>query len=510
MQKAPKVEPPAFICFTHMRKKILYFAILLLLPLFLSAQSPIWLEGAVFLDKNQNGSRDKGERALKHIPVSNGKDIVYTDANGNYRIAVEQGQSVFPILPSGYTIAGDKASRVKNSLFYYITENSTAAQHNEFALTHEEQLTSFRIGAIGDIQVGDATELNYAGKSIFRELASRDDISFHMVLGDLVNDNLDLFTPFKAMLEVMPAPSWTVLGNHDRDIDQANRSDHSFNTEFGASTYAFNYGGVHFIVLNNVFSTGKHSYEGRISDDQLQFLVNDLKNVAPGTQLVICQHIPMAYTRNRTEALGLLDRFSNVLILSGHTHQVGRHFYNGGNVQEIVTGAPSGNWWTGEKNLHGIPDALMQCGSPRNYFTIDFKKSKYAFQFKGIGLDEEQQMDLTLRGDTLITNLYAASDSTTVEFQIDQREWTPMHHVDRPAESVLCVIENNKDKQFPASGNRINPLRKRASPHIWQTIIGALLPGSHTIRIRAFDRFGYTVETTETIFVPPGGNLIVL
>lgn len=487
-----------------MRKHLSYLLALVFSPILLSAQAPLWVEGTVFMDKNQDGILDRKDRGIKKVAVSNGRDIVYTDSRGFFRIKTEVGQSVFPIIPNGYRLARGNKTQNNNSFFYYLSNElkATSPHSYNFALTPEDQPNSFKIGAIGDIQVGDATELNYAGKSIFRELASRNDISFHMVLGDLVNDDLKLFNPFKKMLGALPAPSWTVLGNHDRDTGQANRPDHSFNDEFGASTYAFNYGGVHFIVLNNVFSTGKRSYEGRISDDQLQFLANDLKNITERTQLVICQHIPMAYTRNRTEALRLLDGFSNVLILSGHTHQVGRHFYNGGNVQEIVTGAPSGNWWTGEKNLHGIPDALMQCGSPRNYFTIDFKKSKYAFQFKGIGLDEEQQMDLTLRGDTLITNLFAASDSTMVEVQIDQGEWTPMLHVDRPAESVLRVIENNKDKQFPASGNHLNPLRKRASPHIWQTIMEPLLPGSHRIRIRAFDRFGYAVETTETIFLP--------
>src|SRR5690606_6041997 len=161
----------------------------------------------------------------------------------------------------------------------------------------------------------DASELNYAGKSIFRELASRPDIAFHLILGDLVNDKTNLLGPFKNMLQALPSPSWTVLGNHDRNIDNTQYLDDHFNQEFGASTYAFNYGGVHFIVLNNVFSTGKRSYEGRISEDQLQFLANDLKNVSPNTQIVLCQHIPMRYTHNRTEVLSLLEPYANVLIL---------------------------------------------------------------------------------------------------------------------------------------------------------------------------------------------------
>jgi len=487
-----------------MLKFPLSLLLLLFLPIWLCAQSIAWVEGKVFHDKNQNQVVDRGERGLKKVAVSNGKDIVYTDNKGYFRIPVTIGQSVFPIIPSGYTFVRNKGEQVNNAFFRYF--ENIGAEHSlhkvNFGLIPEKQSTSFRIGAIGDIQVGDTDEMNYAGKTIFQELAGRRDIAFHLILGDLVNDQMSLLPLFKDMLNALPSPSWTLVGNHDRNTENAEQMDDHFNREFGASTYAFHYGGVHFIVFNNVFSTGKRSYEGRLTDDQFKFLANDLKAIPLHTPVVICQHIPMRYTRNRTEVLTLLEKFENVLILSGHTHQVGRHFYNQGRVQELVTGAPSGNWWTGETNTQGIPEALMQCGSPRNYFTIDFDKKRYTLHYKGIGLDKGQQMDMTLRGDTLIANLYGASDSTAVFLQIDEGEWITMGHTKRPAESVLRLIENNRQKRFPASGKKINPLRKRSSPHIWEAIITPLSSGSHQIRIKASDRFGYAVENVEMIFVP--------
>lgn len=484
--------------------KSLFFTILIVTPFLLWSQQSIKVEGTVYLDKNKNQTFDTKERGLKNIPISNGKDIVYTDSKGHFSIAIEKGQSVFPILPSGYAISRKETDKVSNSYFFYpeITPSLQKTLIHHFGLFVEKQPSQFRIGAIGDIQVGDTDEINYAGKSIFRELGSRYDLAFNLMLGDMVNDRLFLLAPFKDMLNSLPSPSWTVLGNHDRNSDSSSTAfDQSYNQVFGASNYAFNYGNKHFIILNNVFSTGKRSYEGRVSEDQLQFLKNDLKAIPTNTQIVICQHIPMLYTRNRNEVLSILEPFSNVLILSGHTHQVNRCFYNQGRVQEIITGAPSGNWWTGETNREGIPDALMQCGSPRNYFIIDFNKSNYNLHFKAIGLDSNQQTDISLRGDTVIANLYAASDSTLVQIQIDEAEWLTMEKVKRPAESVLRVIENNQGKRFPASGSRINPLRKRNSPHIWQTEIGPLLPGTHRLRIKAYDRFGYSIETLETIYI---------
>lgn len=35
------------------------------------------------------------------------------------------------------------------------------------------------------------------------------------------------------------------------------------------------------------------------------------------------------------------------------------------------------------------------------------------------------------------------------------------------ASEVATIIENNKNGKYPTSGNTKNPLRKRASSHIW-------------------------------------------
>lgn len=472
-------------------------------PFFCWSQISIPVKGIVFLDKNQNQLRDAGERGMRNVFVSNGRDIVQTDRRGTFEIEILPGDAIFPILPNGYTISKKHTEKVNNSLFYYpnIDTLISSKLHCDFGLVKEIQSTAFKIAAVGDVQVGDSTELNYAGKSIFRELASRDDLAFHVLLGDLVNDDPALFDPFKTMLQSLPASSWTVLGNHDRSFNADSLLNHRYNEVFGSDTYAFNYGGVHFIMLNNVYSTGKRSYEGRVSDKQLEFLKNTLKTVSYNTQIVVCQHIPLRHTRNRDTILTLLNEHRSTLVLSGHTHQVGRHFYNNGRVQEIITGAPSGSWWTGELDHQGIPQALMQCGSPRNYFTIDFDKKGYNIEFKAIAMDVDQQLDMSFVGDTLVANLYGASDSTQVDLRINNGPWTVMQQVRRPAPTVLKLIELNSSKRFPASGRRITPLRKRLSPHIWQLPI-AIAPGTHKIQIRAFDRFGYRILTTESIYIP--------
>ena len=85
-------------------KKEFIFSILLAASLPAAAAH----HGRVFVDKNHNGSFDKGEKVLKDVKVSDGLNVVKTDANGMYTLpGHERERFVFITLPSGYK-AGDK------------------------------------------------------------------------------------------------------------------------------------------------------------------------------------------------------------------------------------------------------------------------------------------------------------------------------------------------------------------------------------------------------------------
>src|SRR5690606_38076346 len=62
--------------------------------------------GTVFLDANGNGRRDPGEQGVAGVKLSNGRDIVPSDADGHYRIAVQPGDTVFAVKPPGHAFNG--------------------------------------------------------------------------------------------------------------------------------------------------------------------------------------------------------------------------------------------------------------------------------------------------------------------------------------------------------------------------------------------------------------------
>ena len=75
------------------------FALLIALALPAAADTA---RGYVFEDLDRNGVRDPGEPGIAGVRVSNGRDVVETDRDGAWRLAVEDGWVLFITKPAGY------------------------------------------------------------------------------------------------------------------------------------------------------------------------------------------------------------------------------------------------------------------------------------------------------------------------------------------------------------------------------------------------------------------------
>ena len=95
----------------------------------------------------------------------------------------------------------------------------------------------------------------------------------------------------------------------------------------GRGWYSFTHKGVHFVGLNNCQQV---EAMGKLGEDQLQWLKEDLAAQSASTPMVIFAHIPlwMVYpdwgwgTPDAAEAMTYLKRFGSVTVLNGHIHQV--------------------------------------------------------------------------------------------------------------------------------------------------------------------------------------------
>src|SRR5690606_21146726 len=60
--------------------------------------------GVVFEDLNRNGKKERREKGIPGVAVSNGIQVVQTDAQGKYTLPVSDDQIIFVIKPSDYEV----------------------------------------------------------------------------------------------------------------------------------------------------------------------------------------------------------------------------------------------------------------------------------------------------------------------------------------------------------------------------------------------------------------------
>ncbi len=76
-----------------------------------------YIQGIVFHDQNKNLQLDRGEKGIPGVLVSNQFDVVKTDEQGRYRLAIEDRSIIFVIKPAGYDLPVNSRNLPQ---FYYL------------------------------------------------------------------------------------------------------------------------------------------------------------------------------------------------------------------------------------------------------------------------------------------------------------------------------------------------------------------------------------------------------
>lgn len=88
--------------------------ILLLLSCAVITEAHAAYQGRVYVDSNRNGVYDKGEKVLKDIRVSDGLNVVKTNAEGVYTLpGHERERFIFITTPSGYRTDNQYYRRIR-------------------------------------------------------------------------------------------------------------------------------------------------------------------------------------------------------------------------------------------------------------------------------------------------------------------------------------------------------------------------------------------------------------
>lgn len=489
------------------------------------------VQGYVFADLNKNGKKERAEKGIPNVAVSNGVDVVLTDKNGQYKLTVATDNQIFVIKPTGYSIALDQYNLPK----YYVTHKPKGSptlkyegvapttklpKSLDFALVPTKESDDFTSFIFGDPQTYTLDEVNYFKKSIVDEAKTNNkEKVFGISLGDLVGDDLSLHTPYKEVMKDMGLTWYNVIGNHDMNLDAKDDiySDETFERNFGPANYAFNYGNSHFIVLDNIIypdpRDGK-GYWGGFRQDQLDFLRNELKYVDKNKLVVISFHIPLFVgkedhfePKSRQEFMNIIQDFPNLLILSAHMHTQSNQFYtkeqgwDGKNpLHEYNVGTTSGDWYSGELNEKGIPISTMRDGTPRGYAFLKVKGNQYQLDYKVAGKPEDYKVEIYAphvvadkgwNSSMIVANVFMGTEKDKVEYRIDNSAWKKMKKIEAHDPTFNAMVQKWDLSNELLSGRR--PSNPAVSNHLWQVKAPNNLGiGNHTIEIKVTDMFGRT------------------
>lgn len=496
-------------------KKWIFACIMICSYAFLLAGS---FSGFVFLDENQNGLFDQTEKGIQHVVVSNGLECVSTDENGFYELTLREDCVVFITKPVGYMTPVNENNIPQ---FYYvhypqgspelhypgIQPTGDVPDQINFPLYKTNFKGNFEILAIGDPQTKTAEQIDYLRDDIYCDLVNSDK-EFAIVLGDIMDNDISLFPYYLEVCKHSAIPLYHVPGNHDLNF-AADSDKHSLDTYirfFGPAYYSFDYGEVHFIVLDTVEYTGNNSYFGNIGETQLQWLEHDLSYVPQDHLIVISMHIPLYsnvdnpgkdHVKDRAELFKVLDGRENILVLAGHTHTLENVFLSEEDgwkgkkpIHIIIGGAACGCWWGGPFDERGIPYALQGDGVPNGYNLLNFQGSEYTHLYKSANMDETYQVRISSpRGNVkkkmvkytdIYANVFNAGYDSEIFYSIDGSDFAPM---------------KKKAVYDPYTSQVYKDALTYGSPKLCEHLFMAPLPsdleeGMHQIIVKYTDRYG--------------------
>lgn len=251
------------------------------------------ITGYVFIDKNNNGLRDKNEEGVKDVSVSNLINVVKTTSEGFYQLPTSnENQFIVISLPTGYA--------TKN---WWLKSSSETV---DFPLTITSTKSSFSFIHASDTHI---SEKSIGRMQKLREIVDANKPDFVLVTGDLVKDALRVsekeatgyYNLYVQEIKKFSVPVWSVPGNHEifgieRHLSLVGK-DHPlygkkmYHHYLGPNYYSFNYGGIHFVGLDDVDFEDTWYY-GHVDSTQFNWLKQDLENTPVSTPVITFNHIP--------------------------------------------------------------------------------------------------------------------------------------------------------------------------------------------------------------------------
>ena len=485
-------------------------------------------------DMNAYGRVYCGDRPLEGVCVSDGVEIVRTDAEGVYAFNSQRlNGTLFVSLPSGYEAPAEGCV----PQFYHLFK--TARNRYDFPLAAADQ-SSYVLLASADIQIDNSTRKVVPQSSLksceesfvpaYRKVLDqfRDRKVYNVSLGDMVYDKFWYsrhygLPEYKEFLSQFGSQFFHIMGNHDNDPYCAGDllAEHAYKEELGPTYYSLNIGAVHYIALDNIryINTGgsqgivgQTNYAVEVTARQIEWLKKDLATVDPATPVVVWMHAPLInlYTLpasvntgfvNQSELATCFDGY-RVLVLSGHRHTNHKGVYPGnGNLVEHGLGSVCGALWHNVKGFNGTdqPFGAAIDGTPAGFgvYQIEGSQIKWHYQpcdagseiqFTAYDMNRELFRDKKVANEILV-NVWDWDEAWRVEITENGNVLSVKHEI-REDPNYLRFMATAYAESGEASKNSTTPLK---TPHMFSAVTAA---ADSPVQVKVTDRFGrvYTRE----------------
>lgn len=496
--------------------------------------APRVAKGYVFEDTNNNGRRDPGERGISGVRVSDQTLITTTNREGYWQLPLEADQDTvyFITKPRGFRapVNEDQLPR-----FFYSHKPAGSPKSNypgvnptgelpayvNFPLVPSKEPNKFKALVFGDTQPRDLREVDYIRRDIVEPLiGNHENSQFGVTLGDIVFDDLRVMPAMNRTIALLDLPWFNVIGNHDINTDAKtdDLSDETFERFYGPNYYSFEWGPVHFVVMDNVKwqrEGEKAGYTGEFGAKQLAWLKEDLRLTPKGRLTVFMMHIPLYGTADKQSFFDLIGDRPYAMSVSAHQHFQQHVFFTdkdgvkaGKEHHHLVNVTTSGSWWQGAPDELGIPHTTMRDGAPNGYSIFSFDGTQYSIEYRAARRQTTYQMEIhspaeieagSVAGTPLLVNVFGGNAKSKVEFKIGQSgTWQLMTHTSIEDPAYAAMAEADKTLARP-----YRPLpAPMKSHHIWtapmpRTGERGLIP----VAVRTTDMFGQTSVSTKGMLI---------
>ena len=327
------------------------------------------------------------------VLISDGIEIVKTDADGNYRLqSAKKWKYVFMITPSGYE---PSALGFLPKIHQALKADVDTAEEVNFTL-EKAQNDNYTLLVCGDMHLarrtGDLAQFEKVAAFMNETISKAPGKVYALTLGDMTWDMYWIANNygFEDYIQTMNGyfPSTTffhTMGNHDNEMEVGGDFEKAlkYTENLTPDYYSFNLGKIHYIVMDDMDFTGveagednRSKYAKNFTAEELEWLKKDLSYVSKDTPIFVTAHEPLARPSgiewkeqldgkdaDLDTFIGLFDGY-NVRFLSGHTHNIFNKNWTS-TFTEHNSGAICASWWWSGYITPGIH--IAQDGAPGGF-----------------------------------------------------------------------------------------------------------------------------------------------